>query len=153
VINDFDEVNFMDKTNRLGLEFYGGPIDGLKFFCRSPFRSRHFLTATAICLACETYILITLHRQWPLQPKFAAVGLGSVAILVALVWISAYNQLQQVREIMSANNATEVDQGSPLHITLGITATVTINMIYSTTMAAGISAFVIDRILIYVSPG
>ena len=134
----------MRGTNSHSLEFYGTSIGGWKFYSKSPFRSRQFLTATGWCLACETYLAIVIYEYMRTPFKFALPALLGIAFLVGGMWWSAYRQSDWVREILSAKSITEIEEGSSLDLVLGINALNSISVAIITALCAVGVAFLAE---------
>ncbi len=104
------------------LETRRGPIDGRKFFSRSPFRSGHFLAATAVCLVDLLYAVIMLYQYWPRLSTFAAAVIWTITLGLARTWWRAFQYINRVRDLYSESSLTEMEPGSPFDIALGIAA-------------------------------
>lgn len=137
----------MSGTNSRNLEFYGTLIGGWKFYSKSPFRSRQFLIATAWCLACETYMAIVIYEYMRTPFKFLLPPLVGIALLVGGAWWGAYRQSDWVREFLSANSITGLEEGSPLDLALNLNALNSITVAILTALCAGGSALAMDLCL------
>jgi hypothetical protein len=99
-----------------------GPIDGRKFFSRSPFQSGYFITATSVCLAALTMDIVILYQQWDRLSSFTLSMLCLVAIGVVNTLWRGYRYLGRVRDLYLDGFIANVEPGSPLDIAMGVAA-------------------------------
>lgn len=118
----------MDKSNPAFtpspelLEARRGPIDGQKFFLRSPFRSGAFLFTTTICLVDVLLAFYISCEYWQKLSTFSAWAIWAVGLGLARAWWKACQYTNRVRNLYSEGYVTEVERGSPLDIALGVAA-------------------------------
>jgi hypothetical protein len=108
-----------------------GSIDGRKFFSRSPFRSGHFLAATAVCLAAVALDLCVLVEYWQQLPSLTACMLFLVGSGVVGTWWRALGYLDRAQELYMVVSLKGAEPDSRLDIALGVIAEATIDMLYS----------------------
>jgi hypothetical protein len=99
-----------------------GPIDGCKFFSRSPFRSAYFLLATSVCLAGVLLDIFILYQYWQKLSTYAAAVLWTVGYGLTVAWWRGHHYIGLVRDLYLDGSITEAEKGSPLDITLGVAA-------------------------------
>lgn len=129
------------------LELQRGPIDGRKFFSRSPFRSGYFLIATAVSWGCVVLVLRILLRHWPHLPSGGVVILSLIVMGIAQAWVRGYRYIDRLRQLYSGAVLTHVEAGSPLDIALGVAAGVTNNLLFYSLTTLALSLVYVDRLL------
>jgi hypothetical protein len=99
-----------------------GPIDGRRFFSRSPFLAPHFLIASAMNLACILVeIVLIFHHSGKISPstELAFAGLG---IMILMSWLGTLRHIRRLRALYQEGQVREVEAGSPLDVALGVAA-------------------------------
>ncbi len=104
------------------LEAKRGPIDGQRFFSRSPFRSGSFILATSGCLISVLCAVYILYKYWPRLSMFAAAVIWTVGLGLVRTWWRAFQYIGRVRDLYSEGSVGEVEPGSPLDTALGVAA-------------------------------
>jgi hypothetical protein len=99
-----------------------GPIDGQKFFSRSPFRSGYFLIASLFCFISLLLDAEILFRYWQKLSTFGAGLFWFIGVGLALSWWRAFSYVERVRDLYRELLIKEAEPGSPLDITLGVAA-------------------------------
>jgi hypothetical protein len=107
-----------------------GPIDGIKFFSYSPFRSIFFCVVTGIGLTDLVFALYILLRYTHDNPG-ASSALWLAAIGVLSAWILAARQFGNLRALYLNESAlVEVTRGSAFDVALGSAVGLTIGCLY-----------------------
>jgi hypothetical protein len=99
-----------------------GPIDGRKFFSRSPFCSVSFVLASAACLTGVLSDVFILYQYWRKLSTFAAAVVFLVGWGLVNTWWRALRYIGRARNLYLEGSIGDVERGSPLDIALGIAA-------------------------------
>jgi hypothetical protein len=99
-----------------------GIIDGRLFFSRSPFRSPHFLAASAMNLACIVAELILVFGHTGRVSPSTELTFVGVGALLTLSWFGTLRHIRRVRAIYQEGLVKEPEAGSPLDVALGVAA-------------------------------
>ena len=121
----------MNMTNSSLLPYRRGPVDGHKFFSRSPFRSVYFLVMTLGCIASLVFAVYLMYRNWGKLGfnEFTTVIWISWAGIIT-TWIRALMAIDRVRQLYFEGSITKVDPGSPMDVALGTAAEAIINNLF-----------------------
>lgn len=100
-----------------------GPIDGQRFFSRSPFRSVWFVVNTIFALICIALTAFIVYRFGdPLNqhglPLFSVIMLGTIA----RTWWATLQNIDRIRQLYAEGSVVEVEPGSPLDVAMGVAA-------------------------------
>lgn len=115
-----------------------GPIDGRRFFSKSPFQSGYFIAATGTCVIAAALGFFYLNRSW--HTSAGPVIFSMVEVGILNIWWRAHRYLMRLRILYMEGAIRMVEPGSPLDLALGVAAGVTNDLLF---FGSGTIAFLV----------
>lgn len=142
--NDFDAKDLLPET---------GPIDGQKFFTRSPFKSVWFLIISLICLAGIVLDVLIVFQNWQkLSADQAIFLLGMANGGLAAIWYRAFRYHDRIGELIEVSHFRNAPAGSPSKLLLSAAAWGMIDILFFCSSTIFFLLLIIDFLLARVAP-